>query len=241
MTKAAVFNAVQEPLTIEEIDVAEPVDREVLVRTAASGVCHSDLHFIEGLYPMPNRAILGHEAAGVVEAVGPNVTEVEPGDHVIACLSVFCGQCDYCLTGRTHLCSNRPARTAEQGPRLSQDGKMLTQFASIGSYSEQMLLHENGIVKIDKDFPFAQAALIGCAAPTPVVTPQPISAACANGMSSSIFTMPFSCSSIISAYEATLANCPVGVPLKLSRGGSSAPRAGRLLQRCVCPVRQRSH
>jgi len=168
MTKAAVFNAVQEPLTIEEIDIAQPVDREVLVRTAASGVCHSDLHFIEGLYPMPNRAILGHEAAGVVEAVGPNVTEVAPGDHVIACLSVYCGQCDYCLTGRTHLCSNRPARTAEQGPRLSQDGNMLTQFASIGSYAEQMLLHENGVVKIDKDFPFAQAALIGCGVTTGV-------------------------------------------------------------------------
>ena len=168
MTQAAVFNAVQEPLTIEEIDIAEPIDREVLVRTAASGVCHSDLHFIEGLYPMPNRAILGHEAAGVVEAVGPNVTEVQPGDHVIACLSVYCGQCDYCLTGRTHLCSNRPARTAEQGPRLSQDGNMLTQFASIGSYAEQMLLHENGIVKIDKDFPLAQAALIGCGVTTGV-------------------------------------------------------------------------
>ena len=168
MTKAAVFNAVQEPLTIEEIDVSAPIDREVLVRTAASGVCHSDLHFIEGLYPMPNRAILGHEAAGVVEAVGPNVTEVVPGDHVIACLSVFCGQCDYCLTGRTHLCSNRPARSEAQGPRLSQDGNMLTQFASIGSYAEQMLLHENGVVKIDKDFPFGQAALIGCGVTTGV-------------------------------------------------------------------------
>jgi S-(hydroxymethyl)glutathione dehydrogenase/alcohol dehydrogenase len=168
MTKAAVFNAVQEPLTIEKIDIADPIDREVLVRTAASGVCHSDLHFIEGLYPMPNRAILGHEAAGVVEAVGPNVTEVEAGDHVIACLSVYCGQCDYCLTGRTHLCGNRPARAADQTPRLSQDGKMLTQFASIGSYAEQMLLHENGVVKIEKDFPFAQAALIGCGVTTGV-------------------------------------------------------------------------
>ena len=168
MTKAAVFNAVQEPLTIEEIDIATPIDREVLVRTAASGVCHSDLHFIEGLYPMPNRAVLGHEAAGVVEAVGPNVTEVVPGDHVIACLSVFCGHCDYCLTGRTHLCSQRPVRTREMPPRLSQNGQMLTQFASIGSYAEQMLLHENGIVKIDKDFPFAQAALIGCGVTTGV-------------------------------------------------------------------------
>lgn len=168
MTKAAVFNAVHEPLTIEQIDVAEPIGNEVLVRTAASGVCHSDLHFIEGLYPMPNRAILGHEAAGVVEAVGPNVTEVVPGDHVIACLSVFCGHCDYCMTGRMHLCNNRPVRGPNDTPRLSQNGQMLTQFASVGSYSEQMLLHENGIVKIDKDFPLAQAALIGCGVTTGV-------------------------------------------------------------------------
>lgn len=168
MTKAAMFTAVQEPLTIEEIDIADPVDREVLVRTAASGVCHSDLHFIEGLYTTPSGTILGHEAAGVVEAVGPNVTEVVPGDHIIACLSIFCGQCDYCLTGRTHLCSNRPTRSDAQGPRLSQNGEMLTQFASIGSYAEQMLLHENGIVKIEKDFPFGQAALIGCGVTTGV-------------------------------------------------------------------------
>src|SRR6266542_3901843 len=109
--KAAVFHGPHQPLTIEEVDISKPIGREVLVRTVASGVCHSDLHFIEGLYPFAAPAILGHEAAGIVDSVGPQVTEFKPGDHVIACLSVFCGQCEYCLTGKTHLCQSRPVRT----------------------------------------------------------------------------------------------------------------------------------
>src|ERR1700756_5250096 len=103
--KAAVFHGPNQPLTIESVDIDDQVrDHEVLVRTFASGVCHSDLHFVDGYYPFPAPAILGHEAAGIVEAVGPQVNEFKPGDHVIACLSVFCGACDYCLTGKTHLC-----------------------------------------------------------------------------------------------------------------------------------------
>ena len=108
--KAAVFHGPHQDLTIEEVDIADPIDKEVLVRTVASGVCHSDLHFVDGLYPLRPPAVLGHEAAGIVESVGPNVTYARPGDHVIACLSVFCGQCDLCLTGHTNLSSNRPAR-----------------------------------------------------------------------------------------------------------------------------------
>src|SRR5207237_4704643 len=101
--KAPIFNGAHKPLTIENVEIDKPLGREVLVRTVASGVCHSDLHFIDGYYPFPTPAILGHEAAGIVEAVGLQVSELKPGDHVIACLSVFCGQCDYCLTGKTHL------------------------------------------------------------------------------------------------------------------------------------------
>src|SRR5438093_5699580 len=95
--KAAVFHGPQQPLTIENVDIAKPIGREVLVRTVASGVCHSDLHFVDGYYPFPAPAILGHEAAGIVEAVGPHVTEFKSGDHVIACLSVFCGHCSSSL------------------------------------------------------------------------------------------------------------------------------------------------
>ena len=96
--------------------------REVLVRVVASGVCHSDLHFVDGFYPFPTPAILGHEAAGIVEEVGLQVTEFKPGDHVIACLSVFCGHCDYCLTGKTHLCQTRPDARQERAAQAVVEG-----------------------------------------------------------------------------------------------------------------------
>src|SRR6266704_474434 len=117
--KAAVFHGPHQALTIEEVDIDKPMGREVLVRTVASGVCHSDLHFVDGFYPFPTPAILGHEAAGIVEEVGLQVGEFKPGDHVIACLSVFCGHCDYCLTGKTHLCQTRPVRAKTDPPKPS--------------------------------------------------------------------------------------------------------------------------
>src|SRR5207302_670562 len=100
--KAAMFHGAHEPLTTEDVEIDKPIDHEVLVRVVASGVCHSDLHFVDGFYDFPAPAILGHEAAGIVEDIGPLVDDFAPGDHVIACLSVFCGRCEYCLTGRTH-------------------------------------------------------------------------------------------------------------------------------------------
>jgi S-(hydroxymethyl)glutathione dehydrogenase/alcohol dehydrogenase len=166
--KAAIFHGPNQPLTIEQVEVDAPRSREVLVRTVASGVCHSDLHFVDGYYQIPAPAILGHEAAGIVEAVGPDVDEFRPGDHVIACLSVFCGRCDYCLTGRTHLCSTRPTRGKGEPPKLTWQGKPVTQFANLSSYAEKMLVHENAIVKIRDDMPLDRAALIGCGVTTGV-------------------------------------------------------------------------
>ncbi|HKZ08120.1 MAG TPA: Zn-dependent alcohol dehydrogenase [Methylomirabilota bacterium] len=166
--KAAVFHGPHQPLTIETVDIDKPMGREVLVRTVASGVCHSDLHFVDGLYPFPAPAILGHEAAGIVEAVGPQVGEFRPGDHVICCLSLFCGQCEYCLTGKTHLCQTRPTRTKGEPPKLSWKGQPVNQFANLSAYAEQMLVHENALVKIDDQMPLAQAALIGCGVTTGV-------------------------------------------------------------------------
>ena len=95
-TTAAVCRRAHEPLTIESIEIDKPAGREVLVRTVATGVCHSDLHVIEGQsrYSMDRPIVLGHEGAGVVEAVGTEVTTVKPGDHVVACLSGFCGSCE---------------------------------------------------------------------------------------------------------------------------------------------------
>lgn len=166
--KAAVFHGPNKPLTIENVEVAKPIGREVLVRTVASGVCHSDLHFVDGYYPFPTPAILGHEAAGIVEAVGPHVTEFKAGDHVIACLSVFCGHCSYCLTGRTHLCQSRPARTPQEPPKLTWNGAAVNQFANLSAYAEKMLVHENGLVKVRDDMPLDRGALIGCGVTTGV-------------------------------------------------------------------------
>jgi S-(hydroxymethyl)glutathione dehydrogenase/alcohol dehydrogenase len=141
--KAAVFHGAHERLTIEQVDIDTPIEHEVVVRVVASGVCHSDLHFVDGYYEFPAPAILGHEAAGIVEAVGPMVDEFAPGDHVIGCLSVFCGHCEYCLTGRTHLCSKRPTRRADAPPKLRWQGEPVNQFANLSAYAERMLVHSN--------------------------------------------------------------------------------------------------
>ena len=165
--KAAVLHEVGEPLGIEEVDVDVPKSHEVLIRTAACGVCHSDLHFIDGLYSCPKPVVLGHESSGVVEKVGSEVSYVKPGDHVITCLSVFCGHCEFCTTGRPYSCAN-PEVAREKGdtPRLSQGGRNVTQFYSLSSFAEFMLIHEHALVKIRDDMPLDRAALIGCAVTT---------------------------------------------------------------------------
>jgi chemotaxis signal transduction protein len=118
--KAAVLREVGKPLQIEDVQINKPGPHEVLIRTAAAGVCHSDLHFIEGSYPHPLPAVLGHESAGVVEAVGSEVRTVKPGDHVITCLSAFCGHCEHCLTGHMSLCvSPDTKRGPDDEPRLT--------------------------------------------------------------------------------------------------------------------------
>jgi len=167
--KAAIFHKVGQPLVIEDISISKPGPREVLIRTAAAGVCHSDLHFIEGSYPGMSPMVLGHESSGVVEAVGSDVTYVQPGDHVITCLSVFCGHCESCLTGHMSLCVNpETKRGADEEPRLSKGDATIHQFANLSSFAEQMLIHEHALVKIDRDMPLDRAALIGCGVTTGV-------------------------------------------------------------------------
>jgi S-(hydroxymethyl)glutathione dehydrogenase/alcohol dehydrogenase len=162
--KAAIFHRAHEPLSIETVTVDKPQDREVLVRTVATGVCHSDLHYVDGDLPArSHRMVMGHEGSGVVEAVGSAVTTVKPGDHVVACLSGFCGACPQCLSGHPNLCATRfVSRPNSATPRLSQNGEPLIPFADVGSYAEQMLLHENSLVKIDPEIPLDRAALVGC-------------------------------------------------------------------------------
>src|SRR5262245_59604827 len=140
---AAVFRKEHEPLTIESAEIDKPWGREVLVRTGATGVCHSHLRVADGLgrLPLQRPYVLGHEGAGVVEAVGADVTTVRPGDHVVACLPGFCGSCAQCLGGHPNLCTGGAVtRPDSAAPRLSQKGEPFRQFIGVSSYAERMLL-----------------------------------------------------------------------------------------------------
>ncbi|MEM7094002.1 MAG: Zn-dependent alcohol dehydrogenase [Actinomycetota bacterium] len=167
--KAAVLNTCPGHLDIEDIQIGHPAPREVLVRTVAAGLCHSDLHFMEAKYPHACPAVLGHESAGVVEAVGSMVNHVQPGDHVITCLSAFCGHCEQCLSGNMARCTEQQTelvRSEDESPRLSRGDQEVHQFYHLSSFAEQMLIHENALVKIDTAMPLDKAALIGCGVTT---------------------------------------------------------------------------
>ena len=167
--KAAVLNSIPGQLDIEEVDIGVPGPHEVLIRTAAAGLCHSDLQFMEGNYSFPCPAVLGHESAGVVEEVGSLVRHVEPGDHVITCLSAFCGHCSQCTDGHLSLCENKNTELVRQPgepPRLSRGGEVVNQFLHLSSFAEKMLVHEQALVKIDRSMPLDRAALIGCGVTT---------------------------------------------------------------------------
>ncbi len=167
--KAAVLREINKPLEIEDIQHGDPAPREVLIRTVAAGVCHSDLHFQNGSYPYPLPSVLGHESAGVVEAVGSDVTYVKPGDHVITCLSAFCGHCEHCLTGHMSLCQEPELqRPPGQPSRLAVGDEDIAQFLNLSSFAEYMLVHEHTIVKVREDMPLDRAALIGCGVTTGV-------------------------------------------------------------------------
>jgi S-(hydroxymethyl)glutathione dehydrogenase / alcohol dehydrogenase len=151
-------------LEIADLQIDEPRAREVLIRNAAAGLCHSDFHFMDGKYPLAvTPSVMGHESAGVVEAVGSEVTYVVPGDHVVTSLTGFCGSCKYCLTGRSYLCTSPELQRSEGDvSRLQEGGQYVDQFAGMGSFAEQMLVHENAVVKIADDMPLDRAALLGC-------------------------------------------------------------------------------
>ncbi|MFN8665205.1 MAG: Zn-dependent alcohol dehydrogenase [Thermomicrobiales bacterium] len=165
--RAAVLEAIPSMLEVGEIQVDVPHGREVLVRTAAAGLCHSDLHFMEGKYLHETPTVPGHEVAGIVEAVGDEVVDLKPGDHVIGCLSIFCGRCEFCLSGRPVLCNRQGLeRDASEPSRLSRNGQKVHQFLRLSAFAEYLLVHENTLVKIREDMPLDRAALIGCAVTT---------------------------------------------------------------------------
>jgi S-(hydroxymethyl)glutathione dehydrogenase / alcohol dehydrogenase len=166
--KAAVLIQPGKPLEIETLSISKPGPHEVLIRTAACGLCHSDLHFIEGSYPHPLPCVPGHEAAGIVEAVGSEVRTVKVGDAVVTCLSAFCGQCEFCVTGRMALCMGGDTRRgASEAPRITRaDGTAVNQMLNLSAFAEQMLIHEHACVAINPEMPLDRAAILGCAVTT---------------------------------------------------------------------------
>ncbi len=165
--KAAVLFEANTPLSIEDVTVSKPTAHEVLIRTVAVGVCRSDLHFVDGAYPHAMPTIPGHEACGVVEAIGDEVRGVKVGDHVVTCLSAFCGQCEFCVTGRMSLCIDASVRRPKgAAPRLMLGDRPIAQMLNLSAYAEMMLVHEHACVAIDRDMPMDRAALLGCAITT---------------------------------------------------------------------------
>lgn len=162
--KAAVLEKHGAPLTIRDITIADPAPNEVLVRTAAVGLCHSDLHMMDGSLPLPLPAVLGHEVSGVVEAVGAHVCGLQPGDHVVGCLSVHCGQCVLCASGHQVLCQDPEVKMPPgKARRLKLAGSPLSQVFNLSGFAEKILVHSSALVKIRPDMPLDRAALLGCA------------------------------------------------------------------------------
>lgn len=170
-TKAAVLWETGANWSVEEIELDGPKEGEVLVRMAASGMCHSDEHAVTGDLPAMLPLIGGHEGAGVVEAVGPSVTRVKPGDHVVFGFIPSCGQCPSCATGHQNLCDNGAALMG--GLQLdgtarhhAKDGRDLYPMVCLGTFSHHTVVHEWSCIKIDDDMPLDKACLLGCGVTT---------------------------------------------------------------------------
>ncbi|MDJ1369801.1 Zn-dependent alcohol dehydrogenase [Gulosibacter molinativorax] len=149
----------------EDVTLADPVGNEVLVELKASGLCGSDLMEMKNEVNYPPPAVLGHEIAGVVTKIGPNVTTFEVGDHVAGCLVQFCGKCETCLSGEVGLCRNPGDTVRGEGetPRITDaNGQALTQGMALGGFAQEALVHENMLVKLPDEMPFPQAAVLGC-------------------------------------------------------------------------------
>jgi S-(hydroxymethyl)glutathione dehydrogenase/alcohol dehydrogenase len=155
-------------LNVEELKIDDPAPREVRIRTMATGLCGSDRHFIEGRNAHPLPVVMGHEGAGIVEAVGIDVTYVVPGDHVVTFPAGFCGACAFCVIGRPTLCTGASVgRRETEKPRLRlADDAPAHQFAGLATFAEELLVHESAVVKIRRDVPFDRSALVGCGVAT---------------------------------------------------------------------------
>jgi S-(hydroxymethyl)glutathione dehydrogenase/alcohol dehydrogenase len=163
--KAAVLYEANKPLIVEDIKIAPPKAGEVRVKVAANGACHSDLHVMTGDMRMPLPIVLGHEGAGIVTEVGPGVSSVKEGDHVVLSFSPVCGQCFSCTQGTPHLCETRPKALGtllDGTTRLSKSGTDIFHFAFTASFAEETVVPESCAIKIREDMPLDRACFVGC-------------------------------------------------------------------------------
>jgi Zn-dependent alcohol dehydrogenase len=161
------------PLQVETVTLKEPKDDQIVVRVAASGICHTDLSVLRAALPYPPPVVLGHEGAGVVEEVGRSVTHLKPGDHVVLSSIPHCGRCAYCRAGHAHLC-DAAIQAALMGEQLAfekagSDGKIeIAHFCGLGTFATRTIVSGAAAVKIDDDIPLTRACLVGCGVMTGV-------------------------------------------------------------------------
>lgn len=168
-TRAAVCRGPGEPLTLETLELRDPLPDEVLVEIRASGLCHSDLHQMEGINaPFPFPVVPGHEGAGVVVACGSAVESVKPGDHVVPLSIPECGVCPACRGGRTNLCEHFYAGMGRAESPFSLAGKTIAAYASLGTFANHVLVREMNVARIPEEVPFELACTVGCCVATGV-------------------------------------------------------------------------
>jgi NDMA-dependent alcohol dehydrogenase len=170
-TEAAVLWGIGEEWSVEEVELGAPVAGEVLVKLAASGMCHSDEHLVTGDIPAALPLIGGHEGAGVVEAVGPGVTSVQPGDHVVLGFIPSCGRCRMCSKGKSNLCDlgamlMQGVALADNTYHFTARGQGIGTMCLLGTFSPYTVVHEASVIKIENDIPLDKAALVGCGVTT---------------------------------------------------------------------------
>ena len=169
--KAAVLYEANTPLVVETLELDEPKEGEVLVKISSAGVCHSDYHVMKGEWKPPLPMVLGHEAAGIVERVGPGVTMSQPGDHVILNFRPNCGFCRYCAIGRPVLCNGTDTdrwMMFDGTSRLHKGGQDIFHFARTASFAEYAVVPQSGAVPVRDDMPLDKACLVGCSVMTGV-------------------------------------------------------------------------
>ncbi|MEP7288296.1 MAG: Zn-dependent alcohol dehydrogenase [Chloroflexota bacterium] len=171
--QAALLTEPGQPLSVESLTLDAPKRGEVLVRIAASGVCHSDYHVLSGATKHPLPAVLGHEGAGVVEAVGEGVERVQPGDHIVLNWAPNCGECFYCLRGKPNLCETFTApiwagTMLDGTPRLHRGADPVYHYCGLATFGEYVVVPQQSCIPIRRDVPLNIAALVGCAVATGV-------------------------------------------------------------------------